>query len=136
MIIRRLGPGDEDVLASLAEGDALAAHDAAAYLADPGVLHWVADEDGRAVGHLLAYLERRRHGDPVQLLLYDIEVGEHRRRQGVGRALVRAMDEWMGEHGVSEVWVLADNPGAEAFYVACGFARDPLQGVVYVKHAE
>jgi hypothetical protein len=28
----------------------------------------------------------------------------------------------MAAHGVAEVWVLADNPGAVAFYEACGFA--------------
>jgi hypothetical protein len=46
------------------------------------------------------------------------------------------MDDWMREHGVIETWVLADNPGAEAFYVACGFERDALQGVQYVKRVE
>jgi hypothetical protein len=35
----------------------------------------------------------------------------------------------MTEHGVGSVWVLADNEGAEAFYAACGFARDELQAV-------
>ena len=133
MNVRRLGPGDELVLASLADGDALEPTAAAAYLADPAVLHWLADDGGSVVGHLLAYLERRRHGDALQVLLYEIEVREDRRREGIGRALVRALDEWMRAQHVAEVWVLADNAGAEAFYVACGFARDELQGVQYVK---
>ena len=29
---------------------------------------------------------------------------------------------WARSEGISEVWVLADNPGAEAFYAARGFA--------------
>ena len=36
---------------------------------------------------------------------------------------------WMADHGVSKVWVLADNPGAEGFYGACGFQRDEPQPV-------
>jgi hypothetical protein len=33
------------------------------------------------------------------------------------------------------VWVLADNPGAEAFYAACGFRRgdDDEQGVLMLQ---
>jgi hypothetical protein len=68
--VRRLGPGDEPVLARLAEEapdfdladrtspePALAPPGyAPAYLADPGVLHWVAEEDGRVVGELLCHL--------------------------------------------------------------------------------
>lgn len=39
------------------------------------------------------------------------------------------MRTWMEEQGVPEAWVLADNPGAQLFYAACGFARDEEQGV-------
>ena len=139
---RLLGPGDEAVLAVLAVDDPdfdlaergaprrpVTGDDAAAYLRDPAVLHWVAEERGVVVGHLLAYVERRRAGDPRQLLLYEIGVREAFRRRGVGRALVQAMQQWMRDEGVAEVWVLADNPGAEAFYAACGFGRDDEQAV-------
>ena len=142
MTVRRLGPGDEAILARLAEGDAdfdlpgrgsprrpLTDADGAAHLADPSVLHWVAEDDRSVVGHLLAYVERRWSGDPRQLLLYEIGVREASRGRGVGRALVEAMRSWMEEEGVSEAWVLADNPGAEAFYASCGFVRDDEQPV-------
>jgi GNAT superfamily N-acetyltransferase len=141
--IRLLGPGDEALLARLAEEEQdfdlpgrvtprtpLADADAAAYLADPSVLHWVAEEDGRVVGDLLCYIERRWIGRPRQLLLYEIGVREADRRRGVGTALVDAMRRWMAQESVEEVWVLADNPGAEAFYAACGFVRDDEQGVL------
>jgi hypothetical protein len=39
------------------------------------------------------------------------------------------MAEWMRENAVASVWVLADNEEAEAFYAACGFARDDPQPV-------
>jgi GNAT superfamily N-acetyltransferase len=142
LTIRLLGPGDEDVVAFLARDDAafdvagrgrprrtLSADAAADYLADPHVLHWVGEVDGFVVGHLLCYLQRRRAGDPTQLLLYEIGVRDDRRRRGVGRALVAAMEEWMKAAGVESVWVLADNDEAEAFYAACGFSRDDDQPV-------
>ena len=103
--------------------------DAAAYLSDPNVLHWVAEEDGVVLGHLLAYLERRRAGAARQLLLYEIGVREAHRRRGIGTALVGAMRDWMAEHDVVEAWVPADSGEAEAFYAACGFVRDDVQPV-------
>jgi GNAT superfamily N-acetyltransferase len=140
--LRLLEPGDEGLVRLLAEEEAdfgldepsgpsraLAEADAAAYLRDPGVLHWVAEEDGVVLGHLLAYVERRRANPPRQLLLYDIGVREASRRRGVGTALVEAMREWMRAEQVEEAWVPADSPEAEAFYAACGFVRDEEQPV-------
>ena len=141
-MIRRLGPGDEAVLAVLAADEAdfdleersgprahAAGADASAYLGDPNVLHWVAEEDGVVLGHLLAYLERRRAAPARQLLLYEIGVREAHRRRGIGTALVGAMRDWMAEHDVAEAWVPADSGEAEAFYAACGFVRDEVQPV-------
>jgi GNAT superfamily N-acetyltransferase len=103
--------------------------DAAVYLRDPTVLHW----GGRG-------RRRRRRAPPElrgtaacgragQLLLYDIGVREAIRRRGVGTALVLAMRRWTRDEGVDEAWVLADSPDAEAFYTACGFARDDEQPI-------
>jgi GNAT superfamily N-acetyltransferase len=140
-VIRRLGPGDEAVLAVLAADEedfeleerdaqraAVTGADAAAYLSDPSVLHWVAEENGAVIGFLLAYVERRRVDEPRQLLLYEIGVRKAHRRRGVGSALVEAMRTWMRENDVSEAWVPAD-PEVEAFYAACGFVRDDEQPV-------
>ena len=110
----------------------LAASDAAAYLADANVLHWVAAADGEIVGELLCHLLRLPSGAGRELLLYSIGVRNDHRRRGAGRALVDAMLRWAEAERVPEVWVLADNPGAEAFYAACGFARgaESEQGVL------
>ena len=137
--IRLLGPGDEAVLAVLAADEPdfdmagtssprLPTPDATAYLADPAVLHWVAEDHGRVIGHLMSYVERRRAGEARQVLLYEIGVREAFRRRGVGRALVEAMRDWMAGEGIAEAWVLA-TPEAEPFYAACGFARDEEQPV-------
>ena len=132
--VRRLGPGDEPILDLLAREDGdfdvegrsgprepLDRKTAQAYLADPAVLHWVA-EDGRAVlGAMSAHVLRKRVGAPSEVLLYEIGVRSAHRRRGIGRALVEALFGWMREHEVREVWVLAGNPTATGFYRACGF---------------
>ena len=74
------------------------------------MLHWVAEEDGVVVGHLLCYVELRRAGEARQLLLYEIGVRQASRRRGVGTRLMQAMRQWMKDEGVVEAWVLADNP--------------------------
>ena len=147
-MIRRLGPGDEPTLALLARDapefdlagrtapeEPITAGDAAAFLADPSALYWVAEEDGVVVGELLCHVLSLPSPEARELLLYSIGVRESHRRRGVGTALVHTMLEWMSEAGVPEVWVLADNPGAEAFYAACGFERGDAhdQGVLMLR---
>jgi GNAT superfamily N-acetyltransferase len=144
--IRRLGPGDEDVLATIAReaddfdlADAsrpetpLDASDAAAYLSDPAVVHWVAVEGGEVVGELLCHVLRLPSGPVRELLLYAIGVRAAHRRRGVGAALVREMLAWAGDERIEAVWVLADNPGAEAFYAASGFAPGDEEQAVYLQ---
>jgi N-acetylglutamate synthase-like GNAT family acetyltransferase len=145
--VRRLGPGDEEVLALIArEADdfdlagasqpesPLQAQDAATYLADAAVLHWVAEEGGRVVGELLSHVLRLPSGSGRELLLYSVGVRAAHRRRGVGAALLREMLAWARDEGIEEVWVLADNPGAQAFYAACGFAHtDEGDRAVYLQ---
>ncbi len=132
--MRRLGAADEAILEVLAREDAdfdvagrgapraPLAHDAArAYLTDDGLLHFIAQVEDEVVGHLQCCLLRKRAGPPLEVLLYEIGVRTARRRQGVGRALLNALEVWMKAHHLRELWVLADNPGAVAFYRACGF---------------
>jgi GNAT superfamily N-acetyltransferase len=133
--IRRLGPGDEPILNTLALEDQdfdlddrgaprtlLSAADARDYLVDPHVVHWVAESAGAVLGHLYGHLLRKRAGDPAEMILYEIGVRGAHRRHGVGRALVETVHAWMAAQGIRESWVLADNPGAVQFYKACGFA--------------
>lgn len=139
--IRRLGPGDDALLARLATegpdfdlegrdtpGAPLAPDVAARYLANPAVLHWVAlaaadGADGdEPVGTLFCLHLPLPSGDGEEVLLHEIGVRRAWRRRGVGRALLAALTAWMRDHAVPEVWVLADNPIATDFYAACGFA--------------
>jgi ribosomal protein S18 acetylase RimI-like enzyme len=144
--IRRLEKGDEVVLSALArdagefdvegrtqELTELDPEMAAAYLRNPDVLHWVAEQEGRVNGFLLCYVQYKWHAPARELMLYEIGVRQSARRSGLGSALMEAMETWMRENGVHDVWVLADNPDAEEFYRACGFARDDEQGVMMSK---
>lgn len=111
---------DFDVDGRSEEKEPLGRDDARAFLGDVNTLFWIAERDGDVVGFLSCQLVRKR-AEPPELLLYEIGVRAAHRRRGVGRALVAAMDAWMHAHDVGEVWVLADNDGAVAFYRACGF---------------
>ncbi len=135
--VRRLSAGDEHVLRLLAEEapdfdlpgrepqPPLAPAAAADYLTSSWVLHWVAEEEGRVLGDLVCHVLPLPHRG-AEMLLYSIGVREADRRRGVGRRLVDEMFRCARENRIDEVWVLADNPGAEAFYAACGFRRgDP-----------
>lgn len=134
MKIRRLRSGDEAVIRWLAARDAdydlegrghprtpLNPEALRAYLANPAVLHWVAQEQERIDGFLQCVVIPLRAGAGEELLLYEIGVHRDHRREGVGTALVESMYVWMHEHRVDDVWVLADNPDAVSFYESVGF---------------
>lgn len=149
LTIRRLGPGDEPILARLAADDAafdiagrgepLPALDPEAarrYLANPAVLHWVASEDSILVGSLYCVLLPLDTDSAGELVLYDIGVHHQWRRRGIGQRLLAEMEHWMEEHGVTEVWVLADNPTAVDFYRACGFTPEEIQPVYMTRQRD
>ena len=141
--VRRLRSGDEDVLRLLADEapdfdlpgrepqTPLGAAAAADYLTSSWVLHWVAEEDGRVLGDIVCHVLPLPYRG-TEMLLYSIGVRKADRRRGVGRALVDEMIRWARGNRIDEVWVLADNPEAEAFYAACGFRRGEAdkQGVL------
>ena len=147
--IRRLGPGDEATIELLAREDAdfdlegrskalapLKPSMAQRYLANPGVLHWVAVQNGVVTGFLYcAHLLLRCHPGQ-ELLLYEIGVREAYRRKGVGRALLDHMARWMQKNDVSEVWVCADNRIAVDFYRGCGFASEEPQPLYLTRTIE
>lgn len=141
-VIRRLQGGDEDVLAYLAWEDAafeidgrgeprrpLDPAEARAYLANPAVLLWVAATGDAVISFISGLMLPLRSNDGHEVLLYEIGVHQAWRRRGVGRALLETMEAGMREQPVGKIWVLADNPGAVAFYRASGFAVEELPQV-------
>jgi GNAT superfamily N-acetyltransferase len=81
-------------------------------------------EDGALVGFLSCNVMPYRAQPARELMLYEIGVHRDLRRRGIGRALVAEMTQWMAANGIPEVWLGADNAGAEAFYLECGFTFD------------
>jgi GNAT superfamily N-acetyltransferase len=146
LVIRELGPGDEPLLDVLAressafeDGEAerdprpLAAHEGSAFLDDPSTHLWVALADDTVVGFLLAYVLRRRRGDPTQLFVYELGVRSGWRRQGVATRLVRHMLTWARGEGLRRGFVLtgADNAAAIEFYGSLGWRAEDETDVVF-----
>jgi GNAT superfamily N-acetyltransferase len=135
--VRRLEPGDELVLPQLSawvDRPPLGHGGAARFLQNERNHLLVAFDKAEPVGMLLAHELDRRHGDEKKMFLYEIDVREDRRRQGVGRALMDRFAELCRERGYPKAWVLTDegNPPAMAFYAACGGVREPPDNVMFV----
>lgn len=134
--IRRLTQDDFPVLALLAaedgdfdidgRGEAIEAPDPASartYLSNPTVLFWISMEGDVITGFLQCLVLPIRTGRGREVLVYEIGVRKSYRRVGIGRALMTHMESWMRENEIEEMWVAADNPGAERFYETCGYSR-------------
>ena len=83
MEIRRLRPGDEDVVRQLASRPPHFE-----LLEDERTILLVAFEEGEPIGFALAHHLPRRHDPPSKLLVYEVDVDEAHRRRGVGKALL------------------------------------------------
>jgi ribosomal protein S18 acetylase RimI-like enzyme len=138
--VRRLGPGDEEVLNQLARSGSryeepgvdepdevpLSPADAANFLADDRTHLFVAHEDGDdLVGFVVANELLHRHTFTRMLIVYEVGVAEQHRRRGVGRALLDAVRALAVERGIPEGFVLteATNTPAMALYAAAGGTR-------------
>ena len=115
--IRRLGPGDEDVVRRLAEGEPQTA-----LLADERTIFLVAFAGDEPVGFAFGYVLERRHGAPAILFIYELDISEPYRRQGIATRLLR---ELIDTAGCEESFVLAesDNDEANALYASLGGTR-------------
>jgi ribosomal protein S18 acetylase RimI-like enzyme len=113
--IRRLGPGDEDVIRALAEDEPQTA-----LLADHNTVFVAAFDGETAIGFAFGYALPRRHGRPTIFFVYEIDVDERYQRQGIGR---RLMEELL--FGQEEAFVLTDagNDAAMALYASLGGTR-------------
>ena len=89
---------------------------------------WVADADGRVVGMCtVQVLVSTAEGGPVGLV-EDVVVTPAFRGQGVGRALLEALESWAAGNGLLRLQLLAErgNTGAQRFYGALGWQETEL----------
>jgi GNAT superfamily N-acetyltransferase len=98
LTIRRLGPGDEEIVVQLGGERPLTHAQAADLVADERTLYLVAFDRQEPVGYVFAHQLPRRHGDPSQLFVYDLEVNESSRRRGIATALMRKLELISREH--------------------------------------
>ena len=84
-----------------------------------------AQSEGRILGvAILAYRLNVSAGGKFASI-EDLYVRPEARRQGIGRALLEAMDERCTAYGISYVEVQVEEKEAEAFYAALGYAPEP-----------
>jgi aminoglycoside 3-N-acetyltransferase I len=103
------------VIEALAEDEAQTA-----LLADDRTVFVAAFDGETPVGFAFGYVLPRRHGRPSIFFVYELEVEERYRRQGIGR---RLMEELL--FGQQDAFVLtdADNEAAMALYTSLGGTR-------------
>lgn len=114
-IVRRLGPGDERVVERLAEREPQTA-----LLADDRTVFVVAFDGDEPVGFAFGYVLPRRHGKPTSMFVYELDVDERYRRQGIATRLMR---ELLAAAPEGYVLTEPDNDAANALYESLGGTR-------------
>jgi len=88
----------------------------------------VAEEDGEVVGMVTAQLVISTAEGGPSLLIEDLVVVPTRQNQGIGTALLIALDEWGGAMGANRMQLLADRTNTPAlhFYRQKGWRETQL----------
>jgi ribosomal protein S18 acetylase RimI-like enzyme len=87
------------------------------FLARPENLLIVADQTGVPAGFLLAYFLDRVDRDRRMVCLYEVEVAQPDRRQGVGRAMIEALKSICKQEKVMKIWVITNRSNYAAFHL-------------------
>ncbi len=98
-------------------------------LSEPDCLVLVAEDAGQVVGYVFAQLMPISWKDlrgPCGFV-HDVYVLERARRQGVGKALLRAAIDWIRSNGRSQIvlWSKSGNESAQRLFAQLGF-RDTM----------
>ena len=133
MIVRRLGPGDEQVVERLAEQSPPAR--VTELLADERTILLAAfeDEEPEPIGFVLAHELLRRHGDPSQLFVYEVSVAPEARRRGVATELLRELACIARARGIRHGFVLTNeaNEAAMELYRSAGGVKPNADDVLF-----
>jgi aminoglycoside 3-N-acetyltransferase I len=118
--VRRLGPGDEEIVRKLAEQAPQTA-----LLADERTIFVVAFKDAEPVGFVFGYDLPRRHGKPSILFVYELDVSLAHRRQGIATRLMNELHRIARARGTEDSFVLTepDNAAANELYASLGGIR-------------
>ena len=139
--VRRLGAGEESVLADLNALFAREFDDAEAYTSNPPRTDYLAnllrDEcfvalvamDGeQLIGGLVAYGLRKFEQERTEIYIYDLAVVSQRRREGIATGLIEALKPIARGLGAWVIFVQADHGDepAIALYQGLGVREDVL----------
>jgi aminoglycoside 3-N-acetyltransferase I len=118
--VRRLGPGDEDVVRELAERE-----QQVGLLADEATIFLAAFQGNQPIGFVFGYELPRRHGAPSTLFIYELDVDAACRRQGIATRLMTELERIARSRGITEGFVLTepDNAAANTLYESLGGER-------------
>ena len=124
MTIDRLQPGDERRLQELCRRfkQRMPTDEEASRLLERDDVHiWLAEVDGEPAGFAYAYVLLRLDGD-TSVFLYELDVDEAFRRQGIGRALVERARQLAENEEALKMWVdtAYDNEPAQRTYASAG----------------
>ena len=121
--VRRLGPGDEDVIRRLAENAPQTA-----LLADDGTIFLAAFDGDDPIGFVFGYDLPRRRGAPSILFVYEIDVEPAYQRRGIAKRLLTELLRIGRTRGAAEAFVLTDhdNVAANALYASLGGVRSDV----------
>ena len=93
----------------------------------PGVVAWVAEDEGRIIATAEATVRLHANGCETLRVLFieGIAVADDHRRGGVARALMTAIEFWAREQGIAEIAsdVHADDVMARDWHRALGFTE-------------
>jgi GNAT superfamily N-acetyltransferase len=132
MDVRRLRTGDENSAVLVVEGLKFPSDGVVGITVDPVYMHTFLADDShyflaayvgeKPVGYLFAYRLARFDGRLPGVFLYEVEVLEEYRRQGVGRALVEEIKRLAVGDGCRKMFVPTSkhNQAAMALYRAAG----------------
>lgn len=84
--------------------------------------------NGEVIGGLTAYELEMYTEAATELFIYEVDVKEAHRRQGVGRALFECVAQLCRSRGLSVLYVpaIADDARAVAFYEGIGLKREDV----------
>lgn len=104
-----------------------------AFLIDPANVAFVALEGEDVIGWSWGHELHRPNGDRT-LLLYEVDVLEEHRRQGVGRALLDAFVRHARDLGHAKMWLFTDagNDAAQRLYEGAGGIPGPKVGYWWI----